>query len=223
MTSVDLIAGDFKIFELLDSDADGLVTREEWHAWLQKTHADKGEKGDKWLAALLHTLSTNVGLNTIKVAVDPVLTPDEETWDEEEDPAVLTSMSIEVNAMVDLEPGEEEEEDPHPMYDEAEEVFKLLAGERDVVSKLEFASHCHGDYTLFAQLDADDDGNLDIEEWHAFLQHTHEKKGKRGDEWLREIIRTLKQAIRNEKKAKREAKKPLIQNVGEHGVTIGNL
>ena len=45
------------------------MTREEWQDWLKKTHADKGDKGDKWLASLLHTLSTNLHLNTIKVRV----------------------------------------------------------------------------------------------------------------------------------------------------------
>ena len=53
--------GDFKVFEDIDGDSDGNVTLDEWHAWLQRTHASKeGAKGDRWLKSVLHTLSTNL-------------------------------------------------------------------------------------------------------------------------------------------------------------------
>ena len=53
---------DFKIFELIDIDNDGNITRNEWHDWLKRTHASKGKKGDTWLARILHTLMHNMDL-----------------------------------------------------------------------------------------------------------------------------------------------------------------
>lgn len=52
--------GNFGVFADMDSGVDGLVTRDQWHSWLKTTREEKGEKGDKWLSSLLHTLSTNL-------------------------------------------------------------------------------------------------------------------------------------------------------------------
>lgn len=46
--------GDFKLFEKLDVDEDGKVTKEEWERWLRTTHAKKSKggdtsKGEKWM------------------------------------------------------------------------------------------------------------------------------------------------------------------------------
>ena len=169
------------------------------------------------MANLLHTLSTNLNLNG------------EEGWDEEDEESFLASMTVEVNTaeqnVDDIEDAKEDEirSDPHPMYDEAAEVFRLLADGDGLVSREEFVRAHNGEYKVFDKLDTDSDGNVDADEWHAFLKETHEKKGRKGDQWLLSLIHTLRDNIRQHRKARAEAKKPLIQNIGEHGVTIGNL
>jgi len=63
MAKHDLITvhrGDFKVFSRMDADNDDRVTKEEWNAYVEATHAEKRKKragsGDKWLMTLLHTL-----------------------------------------------------------------------------------------------------------------------------------------------------------------------
>ena len=57
ITKEELVAahgGDFNIFSTIDDDGDGIVSRYEWHRWLNVTHE---AQGDRWLASVLHTLS----------------------------------------------------------------------------------------------------------------------------------------------------------------------
>jgi len=62
--------GDYKLFERLDADGNGEVTREEWTEYITRTNQEKEEagkgKGNKWLFTLIHTLQ--MGVNEIKLA-----------------------------------------------------------------------------------------------------------------------------------------------------------
>ena len=48
--------GERGLFNRLDTDASGTVTRREWHRWLRETHTAKGAKGEGWLHSILDTL-----------------------------------------------------------------------------------------------------------------------------------------------------------------------
>ena len=51
---------------------DGAITRGEWHAWLQRTHEEKGTKGDRWLSSVLHTLSRRLREEITKLELQAV-------------------------------------------------------------------------------------------------------------------------------------------------------
>ena len=59
MTKEELVAanaGDFKLFHEMDTVADGQISSEEWHGFLQRTHEEKSvdggwEKGEEWLSS----------------------------------------------------------------------------------------------------------------------------------------------------------------------------
>ena len=65
MTKEELVTahgGDYRLFERLDSNGDGVVTQQEWLAFLDLTRAEKGEDvGFKWLMRLMYTFSLNIG------------------------------------------------------------------------------------------------------------------------------------------------------------------
>lgn len=83
---------------------------------------------------------------------------------------------------------------------DAESVFRLLAGltpdDESTISKLELIKAHHGDFKLFEQLDVDSDGRITIDEWHRFLQSKHVEMGGKGDAWLRSLLHTLRQNIK---------------------------
>ena len=84
---------------------------------------------------------------------------------------------------------------------DAESVFRLVAGltpddDESTISKPELIKAHHGDFKLFEQLDADSDGRITIDEWHRFLQSKHTEMGGKGDAWLRSVLHTLRQNIK---------------------------
>jgi len=64
MNKSDLTAvhhGDMTFFAALDADHNDNVSLEEWHTWIKSIHGQKGgRRGDRWLGALLHTLTVNL-------------------------------------------------------------------------------------------------------------------------------------------------------------------
>jgi len=66
---VEAHEGDFKIFEKMDSDSDGNITKQEWRDFISKTEEEKGEKkGERWRNNLLNTLTTNIGQIRLEAA-----------------------------------------------------------------------------------------------------------------------------------------------------------
>jgi hypothetical protein len=66
--------GDFKIFAKLDTDGNGMISQDEFLAYLKSRHAEKGakkaEKGDQWLRQLLFTLRSGwTGIRTKELDV----------------------------------------------------------------------------------------------------------------------------------------------------------
>jgi len=62
VSKAELVAahhGDYRLFETMDIDHDETVTMEEWYRFLVDTHDRRGEKGYKWIAAVLETLHAN--------------------------------------------------------------------------------------------------------------------------------------------------------------------
>jgi len=67
MRKADLVQatrGDFKTFERMDQDSDGIVTLVEFFAWIETSHSERRAKkrgsGDRWIKTLLGTLEQGV-------------------------------------------------------------------------------------------------------------------------------------------------------------------
>ena len=59
-------------------------------------------------------------------------------------------------------------------------MFRLASAQDDdatTMSKEELVSAHHGDFRVFGKLDADKDGAVTLDEWHAFLKRTHDERG----------------------------------------------
>jgi len=59
---VFLFEGDYRLFEKLDTDNDGVVTQKEWILFLDTVRKEKGEDNAfKWLMRLMYTFSLTIG------------------------------------------------------------------------------------------------------------------------------------------------------------------
>ena len=74
-----------------------------------------------------------------------------------------------------------------------QELEKRLAVRGDpAVSKEQLVRAHGGDYSVFERMDTDADGRISLEEWLAWLQAEHQRKGKHGDKHTRTFLHTLK-------------------------------
>lgn len=48
-----------QVFDLIDADRNGEITRPEWDAYVQNIHEERMEEGDQWLIANLNTIIRN--------------------------------------------------------------------------------------------------------------------------------------------------------------------
>ena len=69
---IDAQGGDYRLFQHMDADNGGSVSKLEWLIFMRGTHAQKSltsiKKGDKWLDHLMFTLRRGCGMSEMTLA-----------------------------------------------------------------------------------------------------------------------------------------------------------
>jgi len=159
--------GNHELFHTIDTDDDGTVTIEEWHAFLQNLHSKKGEAGDKTLNRILQTMKKNIRDHLEEhdkekaTRVKALVTDAKEVWD-------------------------------HIAHGDARhEAFgTLLGGHAISVTKEQLVAHFNGDANLFLGVDSDYSGDVSKAEWVSFVESKVKIK-RNGEKWARRIIDTM--------------------------------
>jgi len=177
ITKEQLVAAhghDFKLFEQIDRDGDGVVTLTEWHEFLRRTHVERGLKGDKWLLSILATLSRRLKVDEVQ----PVALHDKE-WHRLNDSEWYASW-------------DEALEEARETYD----MINALEPAGGGITEAKLTQAQKGNFGLFKKIDPDASGTVTYEEWIGYIQKTHETKGDKGDRWVSSFLHTVRRHLK---------------------------